>query len=153
MRRVGSTSETVGTVRTAVNGTVAATVVAVVLAVLNAWRGWELDIDDPLVVLVVVPAAGFTLGAIYRLSRVIADRWRWLGYVLFGIPRPPVYVPDGGALITVTPSGAYATATGTTMPTGVAAATHYVTGTGYPAPHAGMEVDPPVMFEGDDDGR
>lgn len=91
-------STATGTVRTAWNGGVAAAVVSLVLYLLDRFADWEIDASDPLVVLVLIPATGATLGVVYRLSRALADRWPAFGYVLFAIPRPPTYPVDPAAV-------------------------------------------------------
>jgi hypothetical protein len=86
-------SETTGTIRTGVNATVASAIVAATLYALDRWADIEVSTDDPAVVLFLIPAAGAIVAFVYRLSRYLADRFPALGYVLFGIPRPPSY-PD-----------------------------------------------------------
>lgn len=76
---------TVGTVRTTVN----VTWMAVLATALARWTGWDIKVAD---LLPFTPAI-LGIGAVfYRLSRLVADRFTWIGYVLFGIPRPPIYV-------------------------------------------------------------
>lgn len=77
-------SENTGSVRTAVNvGWLAAIAWA-----LDRFTQVEVDVSDPTFVAVAVVVAG----VFYRLSRVISDRWKWVGYVLFGINTPPQYM-------------------------------------------------------------
>lgn len=84
-------NENVGAVRTSAN----MTVLTALCALLAKWRGWTLQVDDllPYTPIILAVTAGF-----YRLSRVMADRWPWLGYVLFGIVKKPAYV-DPPALV------------------------------------------------------
>lgn len=78
-----SQSANVGTVRTTVN----TTIVLVVAGVLSRYTTLDVDLGDPFV----VAALSAIIAVFYRLSRVIADRYTWIGYVLFGSPRTPAY--------------------------------------------------------------
>ena len=77
---------TVAVVRTAVQTTILSAVVAAIFKI----TGWQVQVDEllPFVPVMLPIAAVF-----YRLSRAVGDRWPGVGYVLFGIPRPPVYPP------------------------------------------------------------
>lgn len=78
-----SQSANVGTVRTGWN----TSIVLVVAGLVARYTTVDLDIEDPITV-------GVLSGGIlvfYRLSRVISDRYSWVGYVLFGSPRTPSY--------------------------------------------------------------
>lgn len=85
-------NENVGAVRTSVH----MTVLTAICSALAKWRGWTLQVDDllPYTPLILPVAAAF-----YRLSRVLSDRWPWLGYVLFGIVKKPAYVDPPAVVI------------------------------------------------------
>lgn len=78
-----SQSANVGTLRTGWN----TSIVLVVAGVLSRYTKVELDVEDPMTVAVLSGA----VVVFYRLSRVVADRWTWIGYVLFGSQRAPAY--------------------------------------------------------------
>lgn len=78
-----SQSANVGTVRSGWNTTI---YIAIVGAI-SRYTELDIDIEDPFVVAVL----GGVFAMFYRLSRVVADRWTWVGYVLFGSPRTPSY--------------------------------------------------------------
>lgn len=77
---------TIGTVRTAVNGTVG----TAVLLLLNKLLGWELSLED---LLPYTPLALPVIAAGYRASLWAAERFPSLGWVLFGIRKRPAYPP------------------------------------------------------------
>lgn len=78
-----SQSANVGTVRTGWN----TTIVLGIAALVSRYTDVDLDIEDP----IVVGVLGGAVVVFYRLSRVVADRWKWVGYVLYGTPRTPGY--------------------------------------------------------------
>jgi len=82
-----ASSMTVATVRTAVQTTILAAVVTGIFKI----TGWQVAVEDllPFVPVLLPVAAVF-----YRLSRAVGDRWPVVGYILFGIPRPPIYAPE-----------------------------------------------------------
>lgn len=80
---VPSQSANVGTLRTGWNGTLA----LIVAGVISRYTTLDIDIEDPLF----VAGLGGAITVFYRLSRVISDRYTWIGYVLFGSPRTPSY--------------------------------------------------------------
>lgn len=80
---VPSQSANVGTVRTGWN----VTIVLIAAGLISRYTDLELDVEDPIVVAVL----GGAVTVFYRLSRVISDRYKWIGYVLFGSPRIPAY--------------------------------------------------------------
>lgn len=78
-----SQSANVGTVRTGWNATLA----LIIAAVIGRYTDINVDMEDPIVIAVL----GGAITVFYRLSRVISDRYTWVGYVLFGSPRTPSY--------------------------------------------------------------
>lgn len=78
-----SQSANVGTVRSAWN----TTILLAIAGVVGRFTDLDLNVEDPLV----VAAFGASIAVFYRLSRVVCDRWTWIGYVLFGTPRTPAY--------------------------------------------------------------
>lgn len=84
-------AETVGTVRTTVNVTVLAAVLAAVAKVTH----WEIQAND---LLPFVPIAAPIVAVFYRLSLFLAKKYEWLGVVLYGINSPPKYAPPAPPL-------------------------------------------------------
>jgi spore germination protein YaaH len=76
----------VAVVRTTVQTTVLTAIAAVIFKV----TGVDLKLED---LLPWVPIAAPVAAVFYRASRAIADRFPSIGYILFGIPRPPAYAP------------------------------------------------------------
>jgi len=75
---------TIATVRTGWNTTIFAAFAALVYKLF----GWEVKVEDLLPYLpVILPVAA----AFYRLSRLISEKLPWIGYVLFGVNRPPSF--------------------------------------------------------------
>ena len=71
------------TIRTTVNS---AWVSAVAVLLTNLF-GWEIDLNDPVVILV-LPAVGVV---VYRISVVLSEKIPWIGYILYGVNRSPGY--------------------------------------------------------------
>lgn len=80
-----SGSANIATVRTGWN----TTIVIGIAGAISRYTDVDLNVEDPLVVAVL----GGAVVVFYRLSRVVADRYTWVGYVLFGNARPPAYPP------------------------------------------------------------
>jgi hypothetical protein len=77
---------TTATVRTTWNGAlVAATIVAAAKVF-----GWTVNLDDLAPFLPVIAGA---VAVFYRVSLALAERWPWVGNVLFGVNKPPAYTP------------------------------------------------------------
>lgn len=81
-----SQSANVGTVRTAWN----TTILLAIAGAVSRYTDIDLDVEDPLV----VAAIGAALAVFYRASRLLADNYSWIGYLLFGTPRVPGYPPQ-----------------------------------------------------------
>lgn len=79
-------SKNVATVRTTVNSTL----LLVISSVCSRVFGWNVDLSDPVVVLVL---AGVT-PIFYRASRWASEKWPTLGYILFGKVATPQYGTD-----------------------------------------------------------
>ena len=79
---------TIATVRTGWN----AGVLALVLALVRRVFGFEVSVE---LVELFAPVLAVVVAIFYRASRVLADRYPTLGYVLFGSPQSPTY-PKGG---------------------------------------------------------
>lgn len=79
-------SETVGMVRTTVNGTV----LAALLALFAKITGKEIKVED---LLPYVPLFAPVLAVFYRLSLALSQKFPWLGVALYGINKPPEYTP------------------------------------------------------------
>ncbi len=90
----GTDSANIGAVRTTVN----AFAVSVAVWVVAQFTDKIIDPSNPLI-LVGVP---LVLGIGYRLSRVVTAKWPSLGWVFFGIGKPPAYV-DPPAVVVVDP--------------------------------------------------
>ena len=60
------------------------------LGTINARFGWDLTVDD---LLPFAPVVAIIAGVAYRASRVLADRWPSIGFVLFGSTKAPSYTP------------------------------------------------------------
>lgn len=69
--------------------TATATWTALALYAVDRLTGWKLDADDPTVILILAGA----LALVHRISTVLVEIWPPLGFILFGIPRTPIYPP------------------------------------------------------------
>lgn len=81
-------SSTVGTVRTTVN----ASVLALILALLAKFTDWHVEAEDLLPYMpIIIPV----VAAFYRVSLALAKRYPMIGVLLYGLNTPPAYkAPD-----------------------------------------------------------
>ena len=77
-------SESVGTVRTTVNMTVL-TLIATVIA---RYTNWSVEVED---LLPYTPLIAGVVAIFYRLSLYLAQKFSWIGVILYGINAPPKY--------------------------------------------------------------
>lgn len=63
-------------------------ILTAILGLLNSRFGWELTVED---LLPFAPVVAIVAGVVYRASRVLADRWPSIGFVLFGSRQTPTY--------------------------------------------------------------
>lgn len=61
-------------------------VFSLVAAIIYKFTGWTVTVDDLIPYAPVIAIAG---GVFYRLTRVISEKVKWLGYVLFGNTSTP----------------------------------------------------------------
>lgn len=65
-------------------------ILALVLGAVNRYTGLNLKVDD---LLPLAPLAAVIAGVAYRASRVVADKWPTIGFILFGSTQTPTYTP------------------------------------------------------------
>lgn len=63
-------------------------ILTAILGTINARFNWDLTVDD---LLPFAPVVAIAAGVAYRASRVLADRWPSIGFVLFGSTKTPTY--------------------------------------------------------------
>lgn len=80
-----SSPENVSTKRTAVN----IVVVGYVVYAVNRLFGWDIKLSDT-DMLIIMPVIGVVFGIGYRLSRLLTNKWAWLGWLLFGSGKEPL---------------------------------------------------------------
>lgn len=75
---------TIATVRTTWNTTLLAIVASIIFKV----TGWTITVDE---LLQFAPLLAPVVAIFYRASRVVADKWPKVGYILFGVNQQPEY--------------------------------------------------------------
>lgn len=74
---------TIASARTGVN----ATAFAVIAYLITNIFKWDIDLNDPSVIIAI--GAGGTV--FHRITTILSDLWPPLGYLFFGVRKPPVY--------------------------------------------------------------